>query len=395
MNKSSTTCKPEAKVTILVASDIPRDAALVKELLSPEYDQVFLSTALELAVHDFDSRAPDVLVLAFNSLKKSEGYYLGLYRLSGKVHLQPHRTIILCSKDEVQRAYQACRKEHFDDYILFWPMTHDAPRLLMSVYHALCDLAAAKGNLPSSAQFSAQARKLSDLGDMLDQQLVHGSQRIEMANRAMQQAEQEIGAALDGFAGKFAQGDSSGMSKVQNIVRLKQEIQHLKNEEIVRHFRKAAEAVQPIQQWAAELKNDCVPHIDAARSLSAMAERVPQTILVVDDDLFQRKLVSDLLVTSSWRLVFAAGGVEALNILRKMQPDIILMDIMMPELDGIETTRLLKTMPQLVYVPVIMMTGKSEGAAVRESMKAGATDFVVKPLDRETLLAKLAHALNR
>jgi len=395
MNEASTTRKPEAKVTILVASDIPRDAALVRELLSPEYDQVFLSTALESAVQDFDSRTPDVLVLAFNSLKKSEGYYLGLYRLSGKIHLQPHRTIILCNKDEVQRAYQACRKEHFDDYILFWPMTHDAPRLLMSVYHALCDLAAARNNLPSSAQFSAQARKLSDMGDMLDQQLVHGSQRIESANRAMQQAEQEIGAALDGFAGKFAQGDSSVMSKAQNIVRLDQEIQHLKNEEIVRHFRKAAEAVQPIQQWATELKKDCVPHIDAARSLSAMAKQVPQTILVVDDDLFQRELVSDLLVTSSYRLLFAAGGVEALNILRKMQPDVVLMDFMMPKLDGIETTRLLKTMPQLVDVPVIMMTGKSEGAAVRESMKAGATDFVVKPLDRETLLAKLAHALNR
>ena len=153
--------------------------------------------------------------------------------------------------------------------------------------------------------------------------------------------------------------------------------------------------MQPIQQWAAQLKKDCVPHIDAARSLSAMAERISQTILVVDDDPFQRSLVGDLLVTSNCRLLFAAGGVEALNLLRKMQPDVILMDISMPTLDGIETTRLLKTMPQLGCVPVIMMTGKSEGAAVRKSMKAGAIDFVVKPLHRETLLVKLAQALNR
>ena len=223
MNKASTTCKPQAQVRILVASDIPRDAALVKELLSPEYDHVFLSTTLELAVRDFDSCAPDVLVLAFNSIKKSEGYYLGLYRLSGKIHLQPHRTIILCNMVEVQRAYQACREEHFDDYILFWPMTYDAPRLLMSVYHALQDLASVRNNSPSSAQFSAQARRLSEMGDMLDQQLVHGSHRIETANRAMQQAEKEIGAVLDSFDGKLEQGDSSVIPKVQNIVRLEQE----------------------------------------------------------------------------------------------------------------------------------------------------------------------------
>jgi PleD family two-component response regulator len=59
----------------------------------------------------------------------------------------------------------------------------------------------------------------------------------------------------------------------------------------------------------------------------------------------------------------------------------ILMDIMMPDMDGIETTRRLKTMPQFEKVPVIMVTGKSEGAAVRDSIKAGTVNFIVKPLD--------------
>ena len=100
-----------------------------------------------------------------------------------------------------------------------------------------------------------------------------------------------------------------------------------------------------------------------------------------------------MLAAENYRLVFAGGGVEALNILRKMQPDLILMDIMMPDMDGIETTRRLKTMPQFAKVPVIMVTGKSEGAAVRDSIKAGAANFIVKPLDRVTLLAKVARAL--
>ena len=143
-----------------------------------------------------------------------------------------------------------------------------------------------------------------------------------------------------------------------------------------------------------EFKKECAPHIESARALSAMADSILPTVLVVDDDDFERKIMSELLATENYRLVFAAGGVEALNILRKMQPELILMDIMMPDLNGIETTRRLKTMPQFANVPVIMVTGKSEGAAVRDSMKVGATDFVVKPCDRDMLMAKVVRALH-
>ncbi|CAN5305145.1 hypothetical protein BH11PSE11_BH11PSE11_11510 [soil metagenome] len=385
----------ESNARILVATDNVSDAGLVKKLLSPEYEQVFVSTDPELVVQDFDNCSPDVLVLAFNSLEKSERYYLGLYRLSGKVHLQPHRTVILCNKDEVGRAYKACRKEYFDDYILFWPMTHDAPRLLMSVFHALRDLAAVRENLPSSAQFAAQARTLSEMGNMLDQKMAQGSAHIEVANLAMVKAEQEIGAALDGLSGSLAQADAGSSDKIQNIVRLEQEIKRLKQDKLGPSFKSVAASVQPMKQWADDFKKECVPHIAAARALNAMADCIPPVVLVVDDDDFQRKLVGEMLASRNYRLVFAAGGVEALNILRKTQPDVILMDIMMPELDGIETTRRLKAMPNLANVPVIMATGNSEGATVRDSMKAGAIDFVVKPFESDTMQAKVARALAR
>jgi PleD family two-component response regulator len=88
MNSERAALKPiEASAKILVASDSLSDAALVKKLLAQEFAQIFLSANPDLAVKDFESRAPDVLVLAFNSLEKSERYYLGLYRLSGKIHL--------------------------------------------------------------------------------------------------------------------------------------------------------------------------------------------------------------------------------------------------------------------------------------------------------------------
>jgi CheY-like chemotaxis protein len=114
---------------------------------------------------------------------------------------------------------------------------------------------------------------------------------------------------------------------------------------------------------------------------------------VIDDDEFQRKIIGKLLEAENYHLVFAASGVEALKMLRKMRPDIILMDIMMPEMDGIETTRRLKTVPHLARTPVIMVTGDSEGNVVIDSLKAGAVDFVVKPFTAATLVAKINRVL--
>ena len=112
---------------ILIASNSATDATLVKKLLNDEFEHVFMSTHPDEAPEDFDRTQPDVLILAFGSLEKSKRYNLGLFRQSKEIHRKPHRTIILCNKEEVQRAYELCRDEIFDDYILFWPQAHDAP----------------------------------------------------------------------------------------------------------------------------------------------------------------------------------------------------------------------------------------------------------------------------
>src|SRR5258708_808550 len=119
--------KPEAarrarsSAPILVASDAQTNASVMSKLLSEEFDGVRSSWVPESAVSDFEACPPHVLVLAFEELEKAEAYYLGLYRHSRTIHEHPHRTIVLCQKDDVKRVFELCRTEHFDDYILFWP----------------------------------------------------------------------------------------------------------------------------------------------------------------------------------------------------------------------------------------------------------------------------------
>ena len=140
----------------------------------------------------------------------------------------------------------------------------------------------------------------------------------------------------------------------------------------------------------------------ALRELAALTARAAQdaeaaatpdlrpVVLVVDDDDTQRKLVALVLKDEPYRLVMAASAREALAALRSVRPAVILMDIQMPDMDGIVATRQIKADPRFAAVPVIMLTGHSEGANVRDSLQCGAADFIIKPFRRDQLIAKVA-----
>jgi len=70
---------------------------------------------------------------------------------------------MLCTKEEVRHAYVLCRDGLFDDYVLFWPVSNDAPRLLMAVHHATHELASMATQQPRAVEFLAQARRLAEL----------------------------------------------------------------------------------------------------------------------------------------------------------------------------------------------------------------------------------------
>lgn len=374
---------------ILIATDVSDDASLVRKLLRDEFEAVTVSSDAACAVQDFEKVRPDVLILAYKTLEQSERYYLGLYRLSKQVHAIPHRTLILCDKNDLQRVYALCKKEYFDDYILFWPLTHDAPRLPMAVHHALRQGAAADPAAPSLAEFVAQARRLADLEALLETSMARGRETVVSANRSLEQAERQIDAALDDFSQQLAAGARPDLVEVRNPTGLANEFQRLKAEQIAQHLRAVDSAVRPMDRWIETLDRDLAPSLRSAHALRSLAARVKRKVLLVEDDPFQHKLVASLLEGAGIELRCVTTGTEALATLRKGHPDLILMDFNLPDIDGVETTRRLKAVAGSADIPVIMITGHAGKEVVVESHRAGACDFLVKPFDKSTLSAKL------
>lgn len=379
---------PNKKIasTIMVATDDQTDATILHNQLKLEFEQIHLALDAEQRVTLFDAHLPDVLVLAFKTLDKSEQFYLELYRQSEKIHLQPHRTVVLCSKHDVLDAYELCRRAVFDDYIMFWPMTHDAPRLRMSVHNALREQQALKRTAPALGEFAQQARRIAELEELLQQQLREGHRRIASVDQAVNQAEQHIGSALDHLqrrAGSVAHDDP------QALLGLQEEILQLRQADLRERFHDLNAAVQPVRQWAEQLQHDYAPHIESARTLKAMVKEVRPRVLLVDDDEFVHKIVARQLDPQDYELSITRDATEALRILRNNAPDLVLLDIVMPGINGLEALRRFRMMPSLARIPFIMLTGKSEGQIVVESLKAGASDFIAKPFDRATLLARI------
>lgn len=379
---------------ILVASDIAADADLVRMLLTEEFEDTHASIDPAHAITDFEAYKPDILILAFNGLEKAERYYLGLYRLGKLAHALPHRTLILCNKNDLARVYDLCRKEYFDDYILFWPPGHDAPRLRMAVHHALRQMRLGGPDAPNTGEFARQARRVAELEGMITAGLERGGSRLAAAGSSLRKAEKDIDEALDSFTRSLSDGESRRLVEVRDQAGLQRELEKLKSARIHKWLAEIERAIGPARHWLDELKDEVAPALASARVLGTLASQVRPLILLIDDDPFQQRLVKQMLDAQRFELICADSGAEGLAVLRKRRPDLVLMDYALPDIDGIEATRRLKGVAQYAEIPVVMITGNSERTVVVASLKAGAADFIVKPLDKERLLAKIGGLLS-
>lgn len=110
--------------------------------------------------------------------------------------------------------------------------------------------------------------------------------------------------------------------------------------------------------------------------------------MIVDDDARNVYAISSVLESYGLIVTFAENGLEALDILKeKAGFDLIIMDIMMPEMDGLEAMPQIRSMPQYKNTPIIALTAKAMKADREECMKAGASDYIAKPVNPDQLMS--------
>src|SRR5476651_954896 len=119
----------------------------------------------------------------------------------------------------------------------------------------------------------------------------------------------------------------------------------------------------------------------------------PPRILIVDDNETNRDILMARLGPHGYDLKQAADGEEALAAARSLLPDLILLDVMMPKIDGIEVCRQLKNDAAMPFMPIILVTAKADSKDVVAGLEAGADEYLTKPIDQVALVARVKAAL--
>ena len=119
----------------------------------------------------------------------------------------------------------------------------------------------------------------------------------------------------------------------------------------------------------------------------------PPRILIVDDNETNRDILRTRLRPQGYELMEASDGEEALSMTRRHHPDLILLDVMMPKVDGIAACRALKSDTDLPFIPIILVTAKADTKDIVAGLEAGADEYLTKPVDQSALVARVRSML--
>lgn len=117
-------------------------------------------------------------------------------------------------------------------------------------------------------------------------------------------------------------------------------------------------------------------------------------ILVVDDEVNITQILEFSMGAEGYEVITASNGEEAIDKARKEQPDLIILDIMMPRIDGYEACRILKANPITKNIPVVLLTAKGRDIDKRLGYEVGATDYIVKPFSPNKLIERINELLS-
>jgi DNA-binding response OmpR family regulator len=120
---------------------------------------------------------------------------------------------------------------------------------------------------------------------------------------------------------------------------------------------------------------------------------VTSIVLVVDDEDMTRKLLRLMLERDGFTILEAEDGQQALEVIAESKPDIVILDVMMPNMDGFTTCQELRSQPETAELPIILLSARSQAEAVRAGLESGADRYMTKPISKPELVQTITDLL--
>lgn len=318
------------QLSVLLVTEDALDRDPMAKLVPTEHRLAVVHAELEAAALAYAEAQPDVLLLAINDLDASASFRDELLKKCDVAPIAAPMAVALCLNRHSLQAGELCMRGVFDDFATAKPTAH-TERIHLALRRA-------------------------KLGRQSRLELRNAQDRLRSARsqfEAVATAQRDLAAELARLLTQVP--DASGPKSA--LVGLSE---HL--------ARVAAQGIKACQGGT-------------------------KRVLVVDDDEMMREILGAALESGGYDACFAAGAEEAVELLVHERVSLILMDLMMPGLDGIAATREIRALPNYRSVPIIVVSGQGNRDSVRSIRKVGANDFLVKPVDQDRLLEKIRRYL--
>lgn len=282
----------------------------------------------------FDSFKPDAMMLAFSSNREALVFYAYLLTHSKALFSFKHICILMSDGKHAEEASQYCHNKIIDDYVILKPL-FDTHRLGVSL-------------------------------SILNKLLPH----IEF-DRLLESRIIQITKVLGGVSAYMEEKEVKQFKPAPD-------------DKANRLLQLAFKAID----MGNELPNSDAEDASHERASHQSHDEAP-LILLVEDEEVNQNMMRMVLEKEHYRVELARDGEEALEILGMVRPDLILMDIRMPKLNGLEVTKKIQQNPLLSSIPIVMLSAHSEQPVVRECLRSGAVDYLIKPAERRELLDRI------
>lgn len=376
---------------ILIVSDDPVELEEVKLYLRSSYSRIYDVVDEELAIHFFEQKRVAVLLLVFRSLQRAEKFYLKLFHECEDIYEIPHQVIVLITRSELERAYELCRREIFHSFVIVRPLLSEY-FLRLAMNQALEKRAAqlkihqAREMLKRLAlQFEHIRKEFDQL--MTDNQTLHKTQRTAQRDLA-----ESINYRLGVFRDSLMDAGMQDVITVHNAKALNKKFDHLQHTDIDGQLEfYHGKMNDALDGWTQNMESKLTILEQVSSEVIQRREEAKPEILIIDDDDIQRHLVITVLEQNDYEVRQAANGREGMSMLLAKTPDLVFLDIEMPDLDGIELLKKARRSKELKEVPIIMLTGHQEKEVVKRCLENGANDYLVKPVTIELLCDRMKH----
>ncbi len=338
---------------------------------------------------------PSVIIFALSSVQKSIELYTQM--ITDQNIDYPHHSILLCKNRESGAAFRCCIKGLFDNYFVYQPL-YEKFRLKMIIHNGL------QISQSTSQYIGFQDEQLENIGEELALLIDEGQEckhslldsiadckkNLKNANEEAEKASvsavliQKINEThIEPLLAELEVNIKTGLDNMINQLLIKQ----VGIKELEARVEEMNKVVVPDQQSILEALSN------TASSLSNPLKDAVK-ILVVEDNQLYRDMLVNILVKEQYNVDEAADGLNALKKIKNTQYDLVLMDLFMPNLDGINATKQIKSITGGKKLPVIALTGNKNKDLIKTWAEQGLKGYILKPSTKKEILEAVGKILN-